>query len=280
MRALLENPLWLQARFYRKYQRFFGYLSGFLLAVALISLFDGLLEQMRQGSYELDFLPGQAMTISGPVALKNPVNSDVIARFSPQDSPLRFDLEGFFTGYWFGNGMWRGQIIADKEAGPGAYDLSISFKGASAQRAQKYKLRVFADAAQMQAGSFSFIRRFTGVNPFILGAWAGGSGFFCGLVTYWFGRRYGASLTSLGLSEILSSEPDTNSIWCLSPKNLAPGLARMVLDRDGHVFGEARSVSWAKGRLRMTVMDERKIPPGSLVCLRHPDSRPHNAKLS
>lgn len=271
MRDLLENPVWLNATLNRKYQRLFGAISGFFLAVALISLFDGLIAQMRQGANELEFLPGEAITVSGPAVLKNPLRSDMIARFTPGDAPFRFQLEGFFTGYWFGNGMWRGQIVAEEAGSPGQYELRISFRGAPAQTMQKYELRIYADQKARHAGALSFIQRLTGTNPFMLATGTGIIGIFCGLVTYWFGRRFGNLLTQLGLSEVYSSDAASSSLWCLSPVPFRAGLPRMVLDADGHILGEARTAGWKKGKLQLTLMDERGIPPGALVCLRHPE---------
>lgn len=278
MRALQENPLWQNARTNRKYQHILGTVSGIFLAVALFALFDGLLALMRKGTNELEFIPGQSLIISGPAALKNPVNSDVIARFTPEGAPLSFELEGFFSGYWFGNGMWRGKILADMTAEPGEYEARISFKGAPAQSAQMYRFLVFADHAAMRAASLSWIRRYSGINPFVLSAWAALAGVLCGMATYWFGRRFAQYLTRLGLCEVYSADAATSSIWCLVSKRLAPqpGLARMILDADGNIFGEARSISWQKGKLKLSVLDEREIPHGALVCLRHPDANGHD----
>lgn len=270
MRSLLQNPLWGEAKINRQYQRLFGRIAGLFLAIALISLFDGLIAQMRAGSNELELLPGQSLTLSGPSALKNPVTSDLKYQFSPHDAPIKFELEGFFTGYWFGNGMWRGQLSALPEAEPGHYDLAISFRGASAQSAQKYIIQIFADSSAMQAGSLSLIRRYLGINPFILAAGCGGLGIFCGIFTYWFGRRFANFLYRLGLAEIYASEG--SQLWCLAPKNLAPqpGNVRMVLNANGQLFGEARADFWQKGKLKLTLLDGGEAPAGALICLRHP----------
>lgn len=270
--------MWLKANFQRKCQRLFGIASGILLAIALAALFDGLIAQMRAGSNALDFLPGQAMTISGPAVLKNPIASDLLPRFSPADAPLAFHLDGFFTGYWFGNGMWRGKITANDNAAPGRYDLRIAFRGASAQTTQSYALRVFANAAAQRAASLSLARRWLDLNSFMIAVGAGFLGIVLGLATYWFGRGFGKSLLGLGLAEVYASDPKTASIWCLAPKTLAAGAgnARMVLDPEGRIFGEARAVGWKKGKLQLTLMDDRPPPDGALICLRHPGSAAHN----
>ncbi|MBD5552974.1 MAG: hypothetical protein HDQ44_01415 [Desulfovibrio sp.] len=276
MRSLLKNPLWLWAKKYRARQRLTGWLSGILLALAMLALFDGLIAQMRQDANELELLPGQAIAISGPCAVKNPLPEDLNAQFTPANAPLVFELEGYFAGFWFGNGMWRGKIAAEESAQPGEYGLSIAFRGANSATAQQYLIRIFAGPANLRAASLSFITRLMDINPFLLAAVLGSAGIGLGLLTWWFGSRFYKALPDLGLAEIFASDPEDSTLWCFATKELAPrpGQVRMVLDRDGHVFGEARCLLFQKGRLKLILMDERKIPPGSLVCLRHPADNP------
>lgn len=272
MRALLHNPVWRLAVRDRTRQRLFGRISGLLLAIAMAALFDGLLAQMRTGHQELNILPGETIALSGPAALKNPLASDIVARFTPEGAPLRFELEGFFTGYWFGSGMWRGRIEALPGAESGRYSLRISFRGTSARNAQEYVLNIFRDGAAMRAASLSLIRRHTGYNPFMLAAVSGGLGLLLGGLTYWFGRRFTGRLHSLGLAQIYSHNAADTEIQCLAPRDLAPpaGNDRMVLAADGTVVGEARVISWQKGKLKLKLLDESVPPPDGLVCLRHP----------
>lgn len=276
MRSLLKNPLWLWAKKYRARQRLTGWLSGILLALAMLALFDGLIAQMRQGANELELLPGQSITISGPCAVKNPLPEDLSAQFTPENAPLAFELEGYFPGFWFGNGMWRGKITAEETAQPGDYGLRIAFRGATSATAQQYLIRIFAGPANLQAASLSFITRMLDLNPFMLAAVLGCAGIGLGILTWWFGSRFYKALPDLGLAEIFASDPKDSTLWCFAAKELAPkpGQVRMVLDRDGHVFGEARCLLWQKGRLKLVLMDEREIPAGSLVCLRHPADNP------
>lgn len=278
MRSRFDPRLWRSAAQARARQHGLGLISGVLLAVALMGLFDGLLAEMRAGANQLELLPGEAATISGPSALKNPVNSDIVARFTPPDAPLRFTLEGFFTGYWFGNGMWRGEIRADPEAAPGSYGLRVSFRGALGQAAQNYTLVIREDAVAQRAGSLSFLRRWFGVNPFLLAAFCGGLGVLLGAATYAFGRRHARLLAAMGCSEIyrMGCADGTCRIWCLAAGPLAPrpGTVRMVLDPAGTIIGEARVEQLRKGSLELTLLDAEALPPGSLVCLRPPSVAP------
>lgn len=272
MRAIQKHPLWAKAKIDRKRQKFLGYISGIFFAVALVALFDGLLAQMRTGNNELSLLPGEAITISGPAAIKNPVSGDVIIRFMPEDAPLVFNLEGFFTGYWFGSGMWRGKVEAFIDAPPGKYEMRVSFRGASAQNAQNYIFSVYENASAMRMASHSFIHRLFVVNPFILAAHAAGVALFFAIGTYYFGRKYDAALKILGLAQIWTS--NGKEVTCLAPNSLSPkqGNIRMVLDSDAHIIGEAHAESWQKGKLRLQLTEAMQLPPGALICLHHPEA--------
>lgn len=269
MQAFRHTPLWRQAQGAREYQHSFGCLSGILLAAALIGLFDGLIAQMRQGANELEFLAGQTLTVSGPAVLKNPVISDLVVRFAPECAPFAFKLEGFYTGYWFGNGMWRGQIHALPESEPGTYDLRIAFKGTPAGTAQNYRLKLFESVTALRAGSLSWIRRYLDVNPFILAAWSGVAGIAFGIITYLFGSRYSRFLGRLGLAEIYAIDARTGVICCLAQKALAPnpGNECAVLDRRGNRLGEARVLNWKKGKIWLAFAGANKLPAGALIHL-------------
>lgn len=274
MRSRFDPRLWQAAALARERQHALGLVSGILLAVALLGLFDGLLAEMRGGTNQLELLPGESLTLSGPAALKNPVTSDLVARLTPPDAPLRFKLEGFFTGYWFGNGMWRGEVMAAPDAAPGSYGLRITFKGAIGQAPQVYTLIVHADAAARREASLSFLRRWLDINPFVLAALCGGAGVLLGGATYAFGRRHVRLLAELGCSEVYRSAPagDNCRIWCLAAKAAAPrpGTLCPVLDSAGTAIGEARVEQWRKGSLELTLPDAGPLPEGSLVCLRPP----------
>lgn len=269
MRSILNrNIIWRKAQKAGKRQRACGLISGICLALALLALFDGLLAEMRAGTNELELLPGQSIILSGPVPLKHPIDSDVIARFTPATDALAFDLEGFFTGYWFGAGMWRGGVIAGDTVEPGEYRLKISFRGAPAQSAQRYIVNVFADARAKREAAKSYFRRYLDINPFILSALTGSIGVAFGCITYFYGRRYAINLAALGMAEVYRTGQD-GRCWCLCARHdgLKPGGSRIVLDKTGMQIGQARIEDWQKGKVVLSTLDGRAVLPGSLVCL-------------
>ncbi|MGE9985192.1 hypothetical protein [Desulfovibrio sp. SGI.169] len=273
------TELWQALRRHRRLQRFWGGCSAVLLATALLGLLDGVQALMRLGSDHLEMLPGASETISGPCPFKNPLSSDIEARFTPENAPLYFSLEGFFAGYWFGNGMWRGEVRAEPDAGPGRYALRVVFKGAAAQSAQKYVVALWPDEASRRAASPSWIRRVTGWNAFITAALFGCLGILCGLGTYLLGRRCFRLLAALGCAEVfrVSAGGAPRRIWCLAsaPGAPRPGDVRPVLDDAGQPLGDARAEKAHKGVLELVMLDNASVLPGCLVCLR-PDvvSRP------
>lgn len=270
MDQIRDKPAWEKASLLRKRQRLLGRLSAIFLAVALLALVDGLVAQMRSGSNELELLPGQAESISGPSPLKHPLDSDLGATFTPQGAPLRFEAEGFFSGYWFGSGMWRGKVIADNDLKPGTWTLRIAFKGASAQTVQTYSIRVFANRKAWRQANLSLLQRWLDLPPFLLAAASCGLGVILGFATYFFGRNYGSALSKLGLAQTYAVQG--NTLWCLVPATLAPrhGNVRMVLDQHGNLLGEARVEEWQKGKLRLTLMDGPLAIEEALVCISPP----------
>lgn len=269
MTDLRSHRLWPEAQMQRKRQRLLGLISGIAFAIALIALMDGLQALMRTGTNELEFIPGQSMALSGPAALKNPLASDVQTRFSPGSAPFLFSLEGFFTGYWFGSGMWRGELRCGDDAPEGQYQFTLSFRGAGAQNAQKYDLHVFTDSLARQRASRSLLRRSCGLNPFVIAAFCGMLGLLGGAGTFLFGWRLAHSLRRLGLAEIYARQGD--HFLCLSPKAMAPGTPCAVLDENGEVCGEALADGWVKGKLRFIWQADRALPAHALVRLRRPE---------
>ena len=292
-----EQQAWSDCRQTRSVQRGWGKLCALLLGLALVAMVDGLQGLMRSGSDVLEMLPGNRVTISGPLTIKNPVNSDIRVQFSPAKSGLAFDLEGFFAGYWFGNGMWRANVAADPAAEPGRYDMRVVFHGAPAVTAQHYTAIVYADESSMRSASASFVRRLTGYNPFVLAVGFCGLAMLVGVGVYRLGQSYIRQLAALGCGEIVmvhqeqqgGKKESSYHIWCLlyGSRPPAAGTACAVLDENGVNLGVARAGNAKKGTLEMVMenfdgaVDETgalstAVQPGCLVRLRsqRPQSPP------
>ena len=112
-----SNSFWQALPALKERQRRTGLLAALVLGLAVLVLVDGLQALMRAGSYHLDIVAGQGTMLSGPIGIDKPRDSDLLVSVTPEGAPLSFRLDGFFASYWFGNGMWRGEIMAER---PGA----------------------------------------------------------------------------------------------------------------------------------------------------------------
>lgn len=273
MESIEERTIWNKACVFRKLQHICGFLSAIFFSVALLSLFDGLQAKMRSGPQELDLLAGEGLLISGPCPVKNPVMSDVLSHWAPEDAPAAFLLEGFYTGYWFGSGMWRGEIKAQDSAKTGSYKLTISFKGAPAQSRQSYIVNIYENLAAHCAGSKAFIFKFLNINSFLLASILAPFAIGFGICTYICGRKYAGELSKLGLFEIYRVDSGTKTAWCLPPKKLVPKSKTecKVYSAEGLYLTTVKTGFWEKGKLNLFIPADINISENDLVCL-NPDS--------
>ena len=291
MGEFIKSQGWQNCLQTRARQRYWGALCALLLGFALLGILDGLQGLARSGADVIELLPGGSVSISGPLTIKNPVNSDLKAQFTPENPALFYDLEGFFAGYWFGNGMWRGSVRADAVAEPGSYGLKVSFRGAAASTTQHYTVVVHADETAMRAASTSYLRRITGYNPFVLAAGCCGLALLGGVVVFRLGSKYIRQLTTLGCGEIVRVEQNADTaaqaqsghIWCLLYGLRAPakGTPCAVYDAQGMPLGTARAQEAKNGTLELNFdsitspaaeagATNTAVRPGCLVQLRPP----------
>lgn len=263
----LKGESWYCLRKLRMRQKLFGNIAAVFFAIAIAAMADGLIAGMRAGSTRLEMLPGEQLAISGPAAVKNPLPSDVIARFTPEDCPLQFQLEGFFTGYWFGSGMWRGTVSAIGEPEHCICRLAVSFRGMPAKSTQHYEINIFENSTEMQQASLSILRSFTGLAPFALATGCAIVGMVLGILTYVHGRIYVKGLLLRGIASVYGTALDGVSFLCISAKesfvtgeNFYP-----VFDEAGSKIGDARAIDWNKGKWRLAMRDASLPPVGSLV---------------
>lgn len=299
MGEFIRSQGWRNCLQIRARQRYWGVLCALLLGFALLGMLDGLQGLARSGADVIEVLPGGSVSISGPLTIKNPVNSDLKAQFTPENPTLFYELEGFFAGYWFGNGMWRGSVRADEVAEPGSYSLKISFRGAPASTMQHYTVTVYAGEEAMRAASTSYLRRFTGYNPFVLAAGCCGLALLGGVAVFRLGSRYIRQLTTLGCGEIVRVQQHANGaeqaqpghIWCLLYGLRAPakGTPCAVYDAQGRPLGTARAEEAKNGTLELNFdasaspatdagATDNAVRPGCLVQLRPP--KPHSPPVT
>ncbi|GFH62742.1 MAG: conserved hypothetical protein [Candidatus Desulfovibrio kirbyi] len=256
----------------RRRQRLAGRISAIFLLVAALGLVDTLQGVMRAGSDTLEILSGQSVMLSGPTATKNPVSSDLLVSLTPDNGLLRFVFEGFFPSYWFGSGMWRGDVQVDAFCPPGTYELTLRFKGASARSAQKIFVTVWDNEEDMRSGSLFMMQHLAGTHPFLPACVFAVFALACGIVTYFAGKRYFVLLAGMDCAEIfrISAEDDGLLLWCPADKKFAqsPGATRALLHPDGRIIGYALVKEQSKSALILHADAATPVNTDSLVYLR------------
>lgn len=237
--------LWQRLPALKERQRRTGLLAALVLGLAVFVLVDGLQALMRSGSYHLDIVAGQGTMLSGPIGIDKPRDSDLLVSVTPEGAPVSFRLDGFFASYWFGNGMWRGEIVAEPGATPGTYALSVRVRGTPASATQRYEVTVWSDAASLRQGAHSLTVSLLGFNPFWLAGILACIGVVPGLLSFLDGRRIVRLLWYAGFSEVfrIAPRPDGGlSLWCSGSKKEGPaeGTLCEVVDAQGRLLGKAR----------------------------------------
>lgn len=262
--------LW-QAR--RKQQLLAGKICAFFFLCALLALIDGLQTLLRTDTDEILLMAGQSDGISGPCPLQNPVSTDLEVRFTPADTTLRFELEGFFAGYLIGNGMWRGRLIAPENQASSDVSLVVAFKGTA--KGQKFRIHVFANEEDLRAQTPSFILRLFGLQAFVVAGVLALVALLPALVNYALGRNNLKLLQKLRLAEVFrvqSKETDQGQkllLWCTAKggEKLRIGENVAVFSTEGKSLGEAAIVSKEKQVFCLRMEPEQAVSAGCLVDL-------------
>ena len=274
-----SNSFWQALPALKERQRRTGLLAALVLGLAVLVLVDGLQALMRAGSYHLEIVAGQGTMLSGPIGIDKPRDSDLLVSVTPEGAPLSFRLDGFFASYWFGNGMWRGEIVAEQGATPGTYALSVRVRGTPASATQRYEVTVWSDAASLRQGAYSLTVSLLGFNPFWLSGILACIGVVPGLLSFLSGRRIVRLLWYAGFSEVFRTEARKDGslmLWCSGSKKEGPaeGALCEVVDAGGQLLGRARLEKKAATcmELRMAAgeLPDGEIPESCYVRLSAP----------
>lgn len=144
--------------------------------LAFSGIFDVLVSSYRRPSNSLDVITGSSVDINGRLYGSAKASSDLMYQSTNPDLKLEFDQK-LYSGFWFGEGMWRAKVAAPQNLQSGTYRISIKYpdlkniKPKDLKKFEKlsnYTINVYEDAKALQAGSFSMITRTTGVSPWIV----------------------------------------------------------------------------------------------------------------
>jgi len=144
--------------------------------LAFFGIFDVLVSSYKRPANSLDVVSGSSVDINGRLYGSAKGSSDLLYQSSKSGLKLEFDQK-LYSGFWFGEGMWRANVIAPQNFQPGTYKISIRYpdlqniKPKDLKKFEKlssYTINVYEDAKALQAGSFSMTTRVAGVSPWIV----------------------------------------------------------------------------------------------------------------
>lgn len=144
--------------------------------LAFSGIFDVLVSSYRRPANNLDVITGSSVDINGRLYGSAKGSSDLMYQSSNPDLKLEFDQK-LYSGFWFGEGMWRANVIAPQNLPSGNYKISIKYPDLKKlkpkdlkkfEKLSSYTINVYEDAKALQAGSFSLITRTTGISPWIV----------------------------------------------------------------------------------------------------------------
>jgi len=154
----------------------FGRICILASLIALTGVFDGLISSYRKPANEMDIIRGRSMEIIGKVYGNATGIGDMSFISDSPDLRLLLD-EKLFSGYWLGDGMWRGALYADSALRPGRYKIRVKFNDLSSikpdarQKVEKlstYTVNVYRDAKALRQSDLSLVKRFTGISPWLI----------------------------------------------------------------------------------------------------------------
>lgn len=144
--------------------------------IAFTGVLDGLVSSFRKPSEMIDITIGGSADINGRLFGNAKTISDLTVERSSSDISIDFDSQ-LYSGFWFGEGMWRGRLITSGNLKPGNYRLSINYPGLDNMKPKdrekiagmsSFSITVYENAEALQAASASVITRNTGVSPWIV----------------------------------------------------------------------------------------------------------------
>lgn len=188
-------------KLYRAY-KVSGWVALLLFLCGFAALVDGLITEMRLGPNRLDVLPASTLPLSGPIPIKDATKEDFAVEGSSSSNEVEIKLDDFFSSYWFGSGMWRGQLVVGEKPGIGDYFFIVRFRGAPEKSAQFYHVAVWENATAMRKASFSFVMRTFGVSPFWTAGFIIPLGLIAGFINFIFGRIWVKNLNKSGIAEV------------------------------------------------------------------------------
>ena len=242
-----------------------------LLALALLTFFDGLRGGILGNSGQIRLIPGERYAVSGPLPPKTERIEDFVIEGNAPDGTIRLVPEGVFTGYMYGGGMWRGHLTVDRFARPGLREIKVRDRfGEKQNPALVFSVRVFAGAPERRAQSPSLVMRWFGLPPLVLAVCLVMPGLLVVGLNYLLGRKWHAVLAAQGCGEVFRIkrvDGRLEAVVDFGGKAEVPAGApfRFTHPQRGDL-GYGSVLSSGKGRITVEVQDNAPVRPGDIAC--------------
>lgn len=251
--------------------RITGWIAMLVFVAAFASLVDGLVAEMRMGMNRLDMLPGTETAVSGPMPVKTAEPGDFYVQGNAPDGQVRLVLEGFFSSYWFGSGMWRGHFAVGDTPGIGDYPFVVEFKDAPPRSAQTFYVVVWPDAEALRAGSFSFVYRESGLKPFVVAPVMGGIGLLLGVINFLLGRYWTGRLKAAGCGEVYKIAQGGNDLIDVTcgigaDGGLVEGQECVICRPEGRPVARGRVTRCDSRHATLALPADSGVMSGDVVC--------------
>ncbi len=255
-----------------RWQKKTGTLAAAFFLAALLALVDALSGGISGNRGIIELLPGSSYAISGPMPPKTDTIEEMVVTGAPEDGSVRLVPRDVFSGFWFGGSMWRGILEVSSTAQQAEYRIQVKDRFDEKQNpALVFTVRIWPDQKTLNAHSFSFLIRTTGVKPFVFVL----AFTFCGTVTggatFLLGRRWTQQLHKHGCSEIyrLTTSEQGTELYCDRPTatDIVPGSRCLIYRPDGERKQSAIVVAVQKRDVILLIEGDSDIRIGDVVCL-------------
>ena len=144
-----------------------GRAGAVLCLLIAVGILDALIAQVRSSPYVLNALPGQTVSINGPMPERIKDKSELTYQSSTED--LDVEIRRIQTGYWLGGNIWTGVVRLSEDIAPSRHQFIIRPHDVeSGETFPIFDLTVHGDQESLQASAHSLIKRYLGVPPWLV----------------------------------------------------------------------------------------------------------------
>jgi hypothetical protein len=143
-----------------------GRLGTALCLVIAFGVLDALIAHIRTSPYSIDAVPGQSVNINGPMPERIKSREELTYQSSSED--LSVEIVRIQTGYWLGGNIWTGVVHLGQDISPQTHQFMVRpHEVKEGETFPLFELTVHEDQASLRSSAKSFIRRFTGLQPWL-----------------------------------------------------------------------------------------------------------------